>query len=198
VIDKGGVSPFSMMLTLLWVFAVTGLIAGCTLSSREHQLTPKVDSSSSTLEQELPLQVDITTHLGDGYRFVEGDRLSLLVSLNQDAFLLLVYEDPDHNLFQIYPTPGSSNGFHQAGFYFPIVSKNSQFIVSAPFGTDTFWLFATLTPIPPLAGGRMRDNVMLLDESLASIRHALHRDSLLLDKNVSEANISIMTMPRDH
>lgn len=192
---KGRVSLFSMMLTLLRVCTVIGLIAGCTLSSREHQTTPNVDESLPTLDQETPLHVDITTHLGDGHTFVEGDRFSLLVNLNQDAFLLLIHEDPDHNLYQIYPAPGSQNGFHQAEFYFPITGDNFHFTVSPPFGTDTFWLFATLQPPPPLAGRRTQGNIMLLDESLMSIRHALQHNLTLLDKNFSEANIRIKTIP---
>lgn len=193
--EKRGVNLFAMRLTLLLIGTGIGLMAGCTLSSRGHQTTPNVDVPLPTLDQKTPLHVDITTHLGDGHTFVEGDQFSLLVSLNQDAFLLLIHEDSDHNLYQIYPAPGSNNGFHQAEFYFPITGNNVHFTVTPPFGTDTFWLFATLQPPPPLAELRTQNNVILLDESLMSIRHTLQHDLTLLNKNFSEAKISIKTIP---
>ena len=39
------------------------------------------------------IDVKITTHLGDRQEFVEGDRISFLLSLERDAHVYLFYRD---------------------------------------------------------------------------------------------------------
>ncbi len=51
--------------------------------------------------QPVPIEVGLTTHLGDRQSFVDGDRISFLLSLERDAYVYLFYRDADKNLLQL-------------------------------------------------------------------------------------------------
>ncbi|MDH3389796.1 MAG: DUF4384 domain-containing protein, partial [Gammaproteobacteria bacterium] len=75
--------------------SITRLIAG---------LLALLLASSPALAGE-PRQVDVrlTTHLGDQQSFVDGDRISFLLSLESDAYVYLFYRDAEANLLQLLP-----------------------------------------------------------------------------------------------
>ena len=79
-----------------------------------------------------------------------GDRISLLVSLDRDAYLLVVYQDAEYNRHQIVPSEYQPDNFYRSGFYFPLFNERSAFemVVSAPYGLETVWVYALTAPLP--------------------------------------------------
>ncbi len=52
----------------------------------------KSDASSEVLGKRNHININITTHLGDHQTFMEGDVISFFLSLDKDAYLLVIYE----------------------------------------------------------------------------------------------------------
>jgi len=94
--------------------------------------------------------VDITTHLGDGQRFREGDEISLLLSLDRDAYVLLIYRDAAGRLSRLLPLPGKTDQHMAAGAFLPFPDKQAglRLTVTPPFGREAAWLFAAGIPFP--------------------------------------------------
>jgi len=96
------------------------------------------------------INVAVTTHLGDGQRFRQGDEISLLLSLGRDAHVLLIYRDAAGRLSRLLPLPGKSDQRMAAGAFLPFPDKQAglRLTVTPPFGRETVWFFAAGTPFP--------------------------------------------------
>lgn len=120
-----------------------GFLAFISLPFVSLQLGNSVFAAEAPTEA-TSIRVSITTHLGDGQRFQAGDEISLLVSLNQDAYLLLVYQDADGNLVKLFPVRKNDTGWVKAGDFMPFPRREDglRLVVSPPFGEEQIWAFA--------------------------------------------------------
>ncbi|NOX43727.1 MAG: DUF4384 domain-containing protein [Gammaproteobacteria bacterium] len=131
--------------------------------------TPEPDS------HQRHINIDITSHLGDNQIYTEGDVISLYVSLDRDAFVLIFYQDAGGNLNQIIPNKLSSDHFFRAGDFFSVPNLNSpfKFTISEPFGTEYLWAFASNKSFPTLRGIPLKNGFILLKDRLDTIRKLL-------------------------
>lgn len=126
-----------------------------------------------------PVTLELTTHLGDDQHFREGDSIRLLISLDQDAYVLLVYEDAEFNLIQLLPNQHQRSHYFQAGLFIPFPPQNASFdlTVQAPFGKDRVWAFASDQSIPRLQGQELENGLRLLRVSISDIRSGIKQNS---------------------
>lgn len=99
------------------------------------------------------IDLSVTTHLGDAQTFVEGDMVSFYVSLDTDAYLSILYQDAGGGLEVLLPNALYADTFFKAGLFIPIPDEQTpyQFRVTAPFGRETLWVFASDIPLPSLS-----------------------------------------------
>jgi hypothetical protein len=133
------------------------------------------DGGPAGEEGDASIQVEITTHLGDGQRFVAGDTIAFFLSLDSDAHILAVYEDAEMQRIQILPNRDQGESHYSSGLFHPIPGQGAafQFRVAAPFGREKLWVFAAKQPFQPLAGQPLDNGLKLLSAEMATIRAAL-------------------------
>ena len=97
-----------------------------------------------------PINVAITTHLGDAQKFRKGDEISLLLSLDRDAYVLLIYRDAAGRLTRLLPLPGTTDQHMATGAFLPFPDRQAglRLTVTPPFGQEAVWVFAASTPFP--------------------------------------------------
>ena len=138
-------------------------------------------------------ELEITTHLGDKQTFRAGDTLSLLISINREAYLLLIYQDANGDLIQIMPNARHDNNFYQAGFFFgvPNAQENYRFEVKPPFGRETVHAYAFATVSPQLEGDLLADGFKKLSAPFSELDQKLRTNNHFLGDN----HLQITTTP---
>lgn len=133
---------------------------------------------------ELPQTVDIelTTHLGDRQTFSEGDTLSFLLSLNQESFVYVYYQDAKGDVFQIVPNRDNENNFFAKGYFKKIPSDrdNFRFKVAAPFGQEAIYAFASDAENIKLSGVLLSNGLFRSSESIQAIETIIYQRSTSL------------------
>ena len=96
------------------------------------------------------IQVSVTSYLGDNQTFRQGDPIAFVASLDQDAYLLAVYEDVNGGLTQILPNAQVRTGFFKAGDFVSIPGQESrfEFRVTPPYGKEHLWVFVCNQALP--------------------------------------------------
>lgn len=119
-----------------------------------------------------PIHLEITSHLGDGQTFLEGDPLSFFLSLDQEAYLLVIYEDASGVLTQIIPNHASPQKLYPAKFFISVPDENAsyRFRVQAPFGKEKIWAFAADVPIFEMDGIELGNGLRQLQTEISKIR----------------------------
>jgi len=142
------------------------------------------------------IDIDITTHLGDQQTYVEGDRLEFLMNLSQDAFVLILYIDAADNITQVLPNDFTKNNHVKSGLYINIPNQSApfQFSVSAPFGRETVWAYASIAPFPKLPGKELKNGLKQLKISLVKINALLKRHFSDKRQDFSSASLVIKTI----
>lgn len=141
------------------------------------------------------INIEITTHLGDQQTFEAGDQISFLVTLDRDAYLLMIYEDANHNLVQVIPNRHRNNNFYKNGLFIAVPNRDDpfRFVVKPPFGQETLWVFASSRPLPTLAGTTLANGLKALSQSLATIKTRLRNSTSTVP--YGEAKTTIITKP---
>lgn len=123
-------------------------------------------------EKTNPIQVEITTHLGDGQSFVAGDAIAFFLSLDTAAHIVAVYEDASHRRVQIIPNANQESNYYRSGIFHPIPGEEApfRFLVTEPFGTERLCVFATETPMADLPGEVLDNGLKLLHGDMATLR----------------------------
>lgn len=118
------------------------------------------------------INIDITTHLGNVRNYREGDKVSFLISLDTDAYVLVLYQNAGGEVIQLLPNKNLKNHFYKAGLFLNLPDPNSAYVfeIQAPFGRETLWAFAADVPLPELSGRYLADGLKKLVVSMASIR----------------------------
>jgi len=145
------------------------------------------------------IDVEITTNLGDQQIYVEGDHISFLVSISDDAYLLIVYEDAEKNVWQLLPNDVNQQSKFGAGIYIPIPGAEQayRFRASAPFGQESLLVFASSTPFSNLKSSQTRNSMRLLDTTIEQLKILLSARNPKLTSNVSMSTLTITTKSKD-
>ena len=124
-----------------------------------------------------PFNLSLTTHLGDGQTFRDGDIVSFYVSLDHDAYLLFVYQDAGDRLNVLLPNALHPDNYFKAGLFIPIPNEQNpfQFRISAPFGTETLWVFASDQPFPSHNSQKTPNGASVLTGNLKTLRGAIQQ-----------------------
>lgn len=117
------------------------------------------------------IDIEVTTHLGDKQTFQHGDVISFLISLDRDAFVLMIYEDAEHNILQIIPNRYRQSNRYETGLFMSVPNRDEpfEFVVSPPFGKETIWVFASENPFPELRGVELENGLKKLSDSFPAI-----------------------------
>ncbi len=148
------------------------LFLNCTLSVANSA----GDYAGTTLANKFsPINVDITTHLGNKQTFLEGDTISFFLSLDTDAHLLVIYEDAAGHLTQLVPNSLLGKSLYKAGLFITLPDKDAafHFKVRAPFGEETLWAFASDAPLPELEGEYLKNGLKQIKPDMAAIKRQL-------------------------
>ena len=152
-------------------------------------------STSSTLAGE-PRQVDvrITTHLGDQQSFVDGDRISFLLSLDSDAYVYLFYRDAAANLLQLVPNERMVDHFFSAGLFMPVPSAQQkfQFTVQPPYGDEFIYAIASDNDALVFPGKPLANGLILLTAEIETIITSIEAKSSRL---FGRAELRLTTLP---
>ena len=145
------------------------------------------------------IRLQITSHLGDGQTYREGDSISYFVSTDLDAYLLLIYADAANNLIQILPNRYSGEGFFPAGKYLQIPGPRDrfEFTITAPFGLERVWAFASSRPFPRLKGAELENGLVLLQSDLNSILKTLRQVAREPGTAYGETQATVTTVARN-
>jgi len=117
------------------------------------------------------IDIEVTTHLGDKQTFQKGDIISFLISLDREAFVLMIYEDAEHNLLQIIPNRFRQSNRYGTGLFMSVPNRDEpfEFVVSPPFGKETIWVFASEQAFPKLPSMELENGLKKLSDSLPDI-----------------------------
>ncbi len=141
-----------------------------------------------------PLQLEITTHLGDQQTFRAGDRLQFMLSLDRSAHVTLLYQDSVQVVMQLLPNRYRPSDRFDAGLFvaFPGPDAEFELVVKAPFGEDRVWAFASDVPIPELPGQPMKSGLTRVSLSIDQVRDLIRQHS---QRFFDEALLRISTSP---
>lgn len=146
-----------MYYKILSCLLLTVFISGCSVTTNAE--------SASNSKQLDPIPLELTTHLGDQQQFVEGDEIQFLLSLGQDAYIYMFYQDASGVIAQILPNANQRSHFYSAGYFqtIPEYENRYRFTISEPFGEETIWIIASDQSItPPTPAGsleRIRNHI---------------------------------------
>ena len=124
------------------------------------------------------IDIEVTTHLGDKQNFQQGDVISFLISLDRDAFVLMIYEDAEHNLVQIIPNRYRQSNQYKTGLFMSVPNRDEpfEFVVSPPFGKETIWVFAAEQEFPELKGTVLDNGLKKLSDKFPTVLSKIRAD----------------------
>lgn len=140
-----------------------------------------VIAASGAAPAAAPQSVDIglTTHLGDRQQFVDGDRVSFLLSLDRAAHVYLFYLDADANLLQLLPNAQMPGHFFAAGLFMPVPGREQpfQFVVHPPYGEEVLVAFASDSPGLDFGGETLSNGLLRLEMKLEQVERLIRGQS---------------------
>lgn len=145
------------------------------------------------------IKLQLSSQLGDGQTYQEGESIAWFVSADRDAYLLLLYEDVAHNLIQILPNRYSGSNLFKAGNFVQIPGKKDrfEFTITSPFGLERVHAFAASQPFPPLPAAELENGLSLLqigrDQAFAILRR--HSQSTGVAYGEAETVITTVAKP---
>lgn len=128
-------------------------------------------ASSATAAK--PIEVSLTTHLGDQQTFIEGDQLAFFLSLDTDAYVYLLYQDAQDQTFVLIPNAKMPGNFYRKGFFLPLPDADTafRFTIQAPFGDEKIIVFATdAIGLEQLSGSVSHNGLVKVDIDLEQLR----------------------------
>ena len=139
------------------------------------QFGPACAGNQDHINSTQTIRVDITTHLGDVRNFVEGDKLSFLLSLDRDSHLLVLYQNAKQQIIQLLPNRNRPEYSLKAGMFISIPEPDAPFVfnIEPPFGQEILWAFASAEGFPELAGKYRGDGTKKLSGNMKMIRTKL-------------------------
>ena len=140
------------------------------------------------------VDVRITTHLGDRQQFIEGDRISFLLSLERDAHVYLFYRDAAANLLQLLPNERMPDHFFSAGLFMPVPDRQQpfQFTVQPPYGEEFMYAFASDNGALSFSGKPLANGLILIQGNLQQVSRRIRAGS---KKYFGRGELSLTTLP---
>lgn len=166
--------------------SMTRLIAGL--------LWLMVASSHALAGEPRAIDLRITTHLGDQQSFVDGDRISFLLSLDSDAYVYLFYRDAEANLLQLLPNERMTDHFFDAGLFMPVPAAQHQFqfTVQPPYGEEFMYAIASDNDALVFPGKPLANGLILLTTDIETIIASIEAKSIGL---FGRAELRLTTLP---
>lgn len=182
--------------SLLYLFLAFSVMACATVDDVKQGSQALRGSQEASAPGNIAL--DVTTYLGDHQIFVEGDAIYYLVSMDRDAYLVLVHEDAESNVIQIYPNAAFGREFHYAGSYFQVPDPilDGRLVVSSPFGLETLWAFASTKPFPEISRDVSASGLVDLGRSIQRVRDIFYKHAVHVGGDFGEASVVVKTVER--
>jgi hypothetical protein len=181
-------------LRVLWLTVLLLLNVICAVALAQE----KVIGSKDNTQNNNKINIDITSHLGDNRTFTEGDIISFLVSLDRDAYILIIYQDAEGNTIQIYPNRQDDSGFQKADLFANVLGEEAsyEFIVGKPFGREQVWAFAASEPFPKIPGTTIKPGLRLLQYQPEAVFELIRSYGLRPGIAFGEDVMTIKTVPK--
>ncbi|MFT5221211.1 MAG: hypothetical protein ACI9LO_003170 [Planctomycetota bacterium] len=142
-----------------------------------------------------PIDVNLTTHLGDQQTFIEGDQLSFYLSLDTDSYVYLLYQDAQDQSYVLIPNANMPANFYAKRLFLPLPDAVStfRFTIQAPFGNETIMVFASDFASPELFSSTVGNNGLVkIDTDLEQLRADLE----LVATHFGYAELRLTTRPK--
>lgn len=176
---------------------IAGMSAFC-----QHSVFAQDDESRAVLadglhnqEPSFYVHAELDQSAGD-YR--AGDNLTLRVTTEQDAYLYILYEQADGQVFQVFPNSGHPDNRIAGGNTVTIPEKDDLFrwVIGPPFGTEYVKVIASREPLEPLASPEKRGAQFnpVSNSDIGKTADALAKSSAT---DWAEVEIEVRTYPRD-
>jgi len=125
------------------------------------------------------INAEITTHLGDKANFIKGDEIHFLLSLSQKSHVLLLYQDANQQLWQLFPNRLRSETTLPPGDFmsFPTREDGIKIVVGPPYGREQVLLYASDLPLPELNFIKSANGMRLLIQDMSAIDELLNQYS---------------------
>lgn len=110
------------------------------------------------LDPQAPLTVDLKI-VGGKTSFVEGEEIVVALRANKDFYGRIVFTDVEGKAIQVLPNDYRTDNAFKAGVTYIIPGPDDKFqmLVAAPFGTESFRVYASTAPLgdagPSVAAG---------------------------------------------
>ncbi len=134
-------------------------------------------STSSSREN---IDIEVTSFLGENPSFRDGDEISFLINLNEDAWVYMYYENSLGHAYQLMPSALAPDNFIHAGDFIPFPNSGAPFqlVVSAPFGQEKIWMVAydQAIPLPHENKENLKSLPISLDKVQELHRHIIQND----------------------
>lgn len=142
-----------------------------------------------------PLRAEVTTHLGDKATFIKGDEIKFLLSLSQNSYVLLLYQDAQRQLWQLFPNRMRKEKKMPAGDFlsFPSHEDGIKITVGPPYGNEQVLLFASDKPLPELVFIKSANGMRLLKEDLPAVERDISENSKKHAARLTHAATTIKT-----
>jgi hypothetical protein len=100
-----------------------------------------------------PVKVEVWADKGSGGVYSEGEKITFMVRVDQDAHVRLYYTDAKNETYQIFPNQFRSDDRIRGGQVVTIPSPGDSFAfqVQPPFGVETVTALASRKPFAPSA-----------------------------------------------
>ena len=184
----------------------TGRLLAAAGSSIDQSLIPdnlqveppvsRIDSSPLHTGKPGDIHLELTTHRGDGMTFAKGEKIIFYVSSDRDAYLLLLYQDAENHLTQIYPNARSGKALLSAGDFIKIPDESAkfEFNIEPPYGVEQVWAFAATEPFPTLKGTGTSNGLTVLQKGLTEVANQLRAHGKKPGVSYGEANVVLTTV----
>ena len=184
----------------------TGRLLAAAGSSIDQSLIPdnlqveppvsRIDSSPLHTGKPGDIHLELTTHRGDGMTFAKGEKIIFYVSSDRDAYLLLLYQDAENHLTQIYPNARSGKALLSAGDFIKIPDESAkfEFNIEPPYGVEQVWAFAATEPFPTLKGTGTSNGLTVLQQGLTEVTTQLRAHGKKPRVSYGEANVVLTTV----
>jgi len=179
-----------------FLFRRIGVLVLTCLSAYSCALLPG-NSISKRGEKQAGNQIsaEVTTHLGDKATFIKGDEIQFLLSLSQNSYVLLLYQDASKHLWQLFPNRMRPEQRLPAGDYqsFPSNDDGIKITVGPPYGKEQILLYASDKPLPELEFIKSANGMRLLKEDLTAIQNQITAASKIHQAKLAQASTTIKT-----
>ncbi len=101
-----------------------------------------------------PLKVEVRADKGAGSIYSEGEQITFMVRVDQDAHVRLYYTDANNQVYQIFPNQYRTDDRIRGGQVIAIPAPEDKFAfqVKPPFGVETVTALASRKPFAVAAG----------------------------------------------